>query len=164
MFYAIQVHTGFDGSCLIVTVFICFSWHLQTRYNKHIAFWSGRKIFTLSPYNHGAGGKSIKSICRGVLKGVNKKKKKSQRPHPERAECYNTAEHFSSPHPSIFNPRPLIDPPECRPPHHTAIHLNTPPTSPSHVIVGCIYLNMCWNEVFRERSSERSGTLFFYSE
>ncbi len=163
MFYAIQVHTGFYGSRLIVAVFICFSWHVQTRYNKHIAFWTGRKIFTLSPYNHSAGGKSIKSICRGVLKGVHLKKK-SQRPHPERAECYNTAEHFSSPHPSIFNPRLLIDPPECRPPHHTAIHLNTPPTSPSHVIVGCIYLNMCWNEVSQRAIQWEIWDAIIYSE
>jgi len=83
-----------------------------------IIFWTGCKIFILSPYNHSSRRKSIKSICWGMLKGVHFFFfffLKSQRPHFERAQCYNSTEHLSSPHPSIFNPRPFIDPPECRP-------------------------------------------------
>lgn len=114
-----------------------------------IAFWTGCKIFTLSPYNHGTGGKSIKSICWGVLKRVHLKKKKS----PEAPSWKGSAiihSSTSSFHPFIFNPRLFIDPPfAVDQNHHATIHLNMPVTSPSQVIVGRIYMTMCWNEEFK---------------
>jgi len=125
-----------------------------------IIFWTGCKIFILSPYNHSSRRKSIKSICWGMLKGVHLKKKKKRARGPISKGHSAIIQPSTSPAlilPFSIPDRSLIHL-SVDPYHHAAIHLNMIPTSPSEVIVGYVYLNMCWNEVFkhvlsRQRSS-----------